>query len=73
MEMKDSPASEGLDPLVAEIKQHLHNHKGWLTRLQNDPASLAKVDEEIHLAFAHFADKIVAGLKAAVAAAPGKK
>lgn len=70
VEMMDTLASAGFDPLVAEIQQHLNNQKGWLTRLQNDPAIHAKLDEEIHLVFANLADKMVAGLKAAVAAAP---
>lgn len=71
MEMKDGPASEDLDPVVAEIQQHFQNHpKAWLSRLQNDPAALAKLDQEVHLAFAHLADKMVAGLKAATAGAP---
>src|ERR1051325_1748503 len=73
----ETTASEGLDPLVAEIQQHLKKHPGdWLKRLQNDPAGAAKLDQEIHLAFAHLADRMVAGLMAAAAgpsAAPNKK
>ena len=68
MEMKNSPTDALLAPVLDEIQQHFQKHPpAWLSLLKNDPASLAKLDQEIHLVFAHLADKMVAGLKAASA------
>ena len=74
MELKDITGGGGIDPVLAEIQEHLQNHPyKWLTRLQSNPAELAKLDAEIHQAFANLADKMVAGLKVAAAVASGKK
>jgi hypothetical protein len=72
VEIKDSPAVSGMEPVLAEIQQHLQTHPmEWLKSLRKDPDGLARLDQEIHRAFAHMADRMVAGLVAAMADVPG--
>jgi hypothetical protein len=55
----------GIDPVLAEIQQRLEAHpKEWLKALEQNPANLANLEQEIHGAFAQMADRIVAGLLA---------
>ena len=74
MQAKNSAGDLDFDASLAEIQQQLQKHpSAWLTRIRNDPAEFAKLDQEIHEAFAQLADKMVASLKAATAGASGKK
>jgi len=71
MEMKNIAGSSGMEPVLAEIQQHLQTHPmEWLKTLRQDPAGLAKLEKEVHEAFAHMADKVVAGLVAAMKDVP---
>jgi hypothetical protein len=71
MENQNSPVA-GMEPVLAEIQEHLQKHPmEWLKSLRQDPNGLAKLDQEIHRAFAHMADRMVAGLVAAMADVPG--
>jgi hypothetical protein len=72
MENKISPASSGMEPVLAELQQHLQTHPmEWLKTLRQDPAGLAKLKVEIHQAFDHMAEKVIAGLVSAMNDAPG--
>ena len=65
MESKKGTAVTGIEPVLAEIQQRLQKHpKDWLKALQQNPAGLANLEQEIHRAFAHMADRVVAGLLA---------
>lgn len=71
LEGKQGPALTGIDPVLTEIQQRLQAHpQEWLRVLEQDPGSLAKLEQEIHRAFAQMADRVVAGLLAEVTAAP---
>lgn len=71
LESKKGPALTGIDPVLTEIQQRLQAHpQEWLRVLEQDPGSLAKLEQEIHRAFAQMADRVVAGLLAEVTAAP---
>ena len=71
MENKKGAVLTGIDPVVAEIQQHLQTHpKEWLKVLQQDPGRFANLEQEIHRAFAEMADRVVAGLLAQATAGP---
>ena len=65
VESKKSTPLTGIDPVLTEIQQRLKAHpKEWLKALQQNPGSLANLEQEIHRAFAQMADRVVAGLLA---------
>lgn len=65
LEGKNGPVVSGIDPVLAEIQQRLQAHpKEWLKTLEQNPASLANLEQEIHRTFSQMADRVVAGLLA---------
>jgi len=65
MEGKQGLVLSGMEPALAEILLRLQSQPtAWLKALQQNPASFANVEKEIHRAFAHMADQVVAGLLA---------
>lgn len=71
MENRISTAPSGMEPVLAELQQHLQTHPlEWLKTLRQDPKSLAKLEVEIRQAFQHMADKTIAGLVAAMKDVP---
>lgn len=72
MDSQKGTKVSGLDPVLAEIQQRLQaDPQKWLAGLQNNPANLADLEQEIHRAFAQMADRIVAGLLAQASGAAG--
>lgn len=71
MDNKNILTPTGIEPVLAEIQQHLQSHPmEWLKSLRKDPSGRAKLEVEIRQAFAHMADKVIAGLVAAMANTP---
>ena len=65
MDSKKGVVLSGIEPALAEIQRRLHSQPtAWLHALQQNPASFANVEKEIHHAFAQMADQVVAGLLA---------
>ena len=65
MESKNGTVVNGIDPVLAEIQQHLKAHpREWLKALEQNPGGLANLEQEIHRTFAQMADRVVAGLLA---------
>ncbi len=65
MESNQGTVVTGIDPVLAEIQQRLQAHpQEWLKTLEQNPGSLANLEQEIHRAFAQMADRVVAGLLA---------
>ena len=63
MESKNGTVVNGIDPVLAEIQQHLKAHpREWLKALEQNPGGLANLEQEIHRTFAQMADRVVAGL-----------
>jgi hypothetical protein len=55
--------------VLAEIQQRLQAHpQEWLKTLEQDPGSLANLEQEIHRTFMQMADRVVAGLLAQASA-----
>jgi len=71
MGSKQGQVVSGIDPVVAEIQQHLQAQpKEWLKALAQNPAGLADLEQQIHRTFAQMADRVVAGLLAQTTADP---
>jgi hypothetical protein len=65
MESKNGAALPGVDPVLAEIQQHLQvEPQKWLKALQENPGAFGNLEQEIHGAFSRMADRVVAGLLA---------
>lgn len=65
MESHQGTQLNGIDPVLAEIQQRLKAHpQAWLKTLQQNPASFANLEQEVHRAFAQMADQVMAGLLA---------
>lgn len=65
MDSKHGKTVSGIGPVLAEIQQGLKTRpQEWLKALQQDPARLASLEQEIHGAFVRMADRVVAGLLA---------
>ncbi len=65
MDGNQGPAVGGINPVLVEIQQRLQvRPKEWLNALQRNPSDFANLEKEIHRAFAHMADRVVAGLLA---------
>jgi hypothetical protein len=71
MGSKGGTVIRGIDPVLAEIQQRLQAHpKEWLKSLEQNPGSLADLEQEIHRTFSQMADRVVAGLLAQATADP---
>lgn len=65
MESHQGAKVGGINAVLADIQQRLRAQPpAWLKALQKNPGNLANVEQEIHRAFAHMADRVVAGLLA---------
>ena len=70
----DAQANSSVPPVASilkEMHQELSSLKdGWSQQLQEDPSRFGQVELEVHHAFQHLADQVVAGLLGEVGQQP---
>ena len=65
LEGKKGTVVSDIDSVVTEIQRRLQaDPKEWLKTLEQNPAGLANLEQEIHRTFSQMADRVVAGLLA---------
>jgi hypothetical protein len=70
---KTGPVVPPLAEITATLSRQIEDRKQtWLDRLNQDPASFAHIEREIHDCFRHLADQMTAGLLAS-ATPPGQR
>lgn len=62
---RNGPVVAKLPHIVANMAQEVtEQQEAWLEQLQADPMQFGQVEREVHEAFRHHADQLVAGLLA---------
>jgi len=71
LESKTGPAVPTPDQALQQIHTQLASQQAlWADQLARDPAALAQLEPQIHLAFGQLADRLVASLLAHAAGQP---
>lgn len=65
IESKSGPVVSSVGQVVSAISEELQRQPAeWLRALNEDPARLGEVEQEVHQTFRGMADRVVAGLLA---------